>query len=140
MLIPKRTKYRKHMRGKNRGISSRGSDVSFGEFGLKAIERGQLDSKQIESARKTIAGVTKRGGKIWIRVFPDKAITKKPLEVRMGKGKGEVDHYAVNIKPGKILFELSGVDINLAKDAFIKAAIKLPIKTKFVDKGNSLTI
>jgi len=128
------------MRGKNRGISSRGSDVSFGEFGLKAIERGQLDSKQIESARKTIAGVTKRGGKIWIRVFPDKAITKKPLEVRMGKGKGEVDHYAVNIKPGKILFELSGVDINLAKDAFIKAAIKLPIKTKFVDKGNSLTI
>jgi len=128
------------MRGKNRGISSRGSDVSFGEFGLKAIERGQLDSKQIESARKTIAGVTKRGGKIWIRVFPDKAITKNPLEVRMGKGKGEVDHYAVNIKPGKILFELSGVDINLAKDAFIKAAIKLPIKTKFVDKGNSLTI
>ena len=114
--------------------------MSFGEFGLKAIERGQLDSKQIESARKTIAGVTKRGGKIWIRVFPDKAITKKPLEVRMGKGKGEVDHYAVNIKPGKILFELSGVDINLAKDAFIKAAIKLPIKTKFVDKGNSLTI
>lgn len=140
MLMPKRTKYRKHMRGKNRGVSTRGFNLSFGEFGLKAIERGQMDSKQIESARKTIAGVTKRGGKIWIRVFPDKAITKKPLEVRMGKGKGEVDHYAVNIKPGKILFELSGVEINLAKDAFIKAAAKLPVKTKFIQKEDSISI
>ena len=134
MLMPKRTKYRKQMRGKNRGISMRGFALNFGEYGLKAMERGQLSSRQIESARKTVSGVTKRGGKMWIRIFPDKPITKKPLEVRMGKGKGDVDHYAINIKPGKILFELSGVTDDIAKEAFVKAAAKLPIRTKIIYK------
>lgn len=122
------------MRGKNRGVSNRGSNLDFGEFGLKAVERGVLTSRQIESARKTVSGATKRGGKMWIRVFPAKPITKKPLEVRMGKGKGEVDHYATNIKPGKIIFELSGVTPALAKEAFTLAAAKLPIKTKIIYK------
>ena len=110
MLIPKRTKFRKMMRGKNRGISHRGAELSFGEFGLKAMDRGFVSSRQIESARKAITGATKRGGKMWIRIFPAKPITKKPLEVRMGKGKGAVDHYVAVIKPGKILFELSGLE------------------------------
>lgn len=122
------------MRGKNRGVSNRGSNLDFGEFGLKAVERGVLTSRQIESARKTVSGATKRGGKMWIRVFPAKPITKKPLEVRMGKGKGEVDHYATNIKPGKMIFELSGVTPALAKEAFTLAAAKLPIKTKIIYK------
>ena len=132
MLLPKRTKFRKQMRGKNRGKSQRGYEISFGEYGLKALDRGMLTSRQIESARRAIAGSTKRGGKMWIRVFPDKPITKKPLEVRMGKGKGAVDHYACPIKPGKILFELSGIDLPLAKEAFRVAAAKLPMKTKFI--------
>lgn len=122
------------MRGKNRGVSNRGSNLDFGEFGLKAVERGVLTSRQIESARKTVSGATKRGGKMWIRVFPAKPITKKPLEVRMGKGKGEVDYYATNIKPGKMIFELSGVTPALAKEAFTLAAAKLPIKTKIIYK------
>ncbi|PJA40629.1 50S ribosomal protein L16 [candidate division WWE3 bacterium CG_4_9_14_3_um_filter_34_6] len=134
MLMPKKTKYRKQMRGKNRGVSLRGSSLSFGEFGLKAVERAYLTSRQIESARKAIAGSTKRGGKVWIRVFPSKPVTKKPLEVRMGKGKGAVDHYSAIIKPGKILFELSGINIETAKEAFRLAAIKLPMKTKFVSE------
>ncbi len=134
MLMPKRTKYRKQMRGKNRGVSNRGSNLDFGEYGLKAMERGMLTSRQIESARKTISGATKRGGKMWIRIFPAKPITKKPLEVRMGKGKGEVDHYATNVKPGKMIFELSGVTPALAKEAFTLAAAKLPIKTKIIYK------
>jgi len=132
--MPKKTKYRKQMRGKNRGVSLRGSSLSFGEFGLKAVERAYLTSRQIESARKAIAGSTKRGGKVWIRVFPSKPVTKKPLEVRMGKGKGAVDHYSAIIKPGKILFELSGINIETAKEAFRLAAIKLPMKTKFVSE------
>lgn len=126
------------MRGKNRGVSNRGFELSFGEFGLKAIGRGFLTSKQIESARKAITGTTKRSGKVWINVFPDKPITKKPLEVRMGKGKGSVDHYSAPIKPGKVLFELSGVEESIAKDAFRKAAHKLPMETKFIRVEDSL--
>ena len=132
MLMPKRTKHRKMMRGRNRGVSLRGATVSFGEFGLKALERCYLTSRQIEAARKTISGATKRGGKLWIRAFPDKPITKKPIETRMGKGKGGVEYYAAVVKPGKILFEISGVDETLAKEAFKLAAAKLPIKTKVV--------
>ena len=132
MLLPKRTKFRKTMRGKNRGISQRGAELSFGEFGLKAMDRGFVSSRQIESARKAITGATKRGGKMWIRIFPAKPITKKPLEVRMGKGKGAVDHYVAVVKPGKILFELSGLEESIAKEAFRLAATKLPFKTKFL--------
>jgi len=138
MLMPKKTKYRKQMRGKNRGVSNRGFELNFGEFGLKAIGRGFLTSRQIEAARKAITGTTKRSGKVWINVFPDKPITKKPLEVRMGKGKGSVDHYAAPIKPGKVLFELSGVEESIAKDAFRKAAHKLPMETKFIRAEDSL--
>jgi len=134
MLIPKRTKYRKGMRDKNRGLSQRGSTLDFGDFGLKAIDRGFLTSRQIESARKAIAGATKRGGKVWIRMFPAKPVTMKPLAVRMGKGKGSVDHYVAVIKPGKILFELSGLELVVAKEAFRLAAEKLPMKTKFISK------
>jgi large subunit ribosomal protein L16 len=132
MLLPKRTKFRKTMKGKNRGLSQRGSELSFGEFGLKALDRGFVSSRQIESARKAITGATKRGGKMWIRIFPSKPVTKKPLEVRMGKGKGAVDHYVAVIKPGKMLFELSGLDEATAREAFRLAATKLPFKTKFM--------
>ncbi len=138
MLMPKKTKYRKQMRGKNRGISNRGFELNFGEYGLKALERGFLTSRQIESARKAITGTTKRGGKVWINVFPDKPITKKPLEVRMGKGKGSVDHYAVPVKPGKILFELSGVGESVAREAFRKASHKLPLIAKFIKAEDSI--
>lgn len=136
MLLPKRTKYRKQMRGKNKGISQRGYKLDFGEYGLKSVERGLLTSRQIESARRAISGSTKRGGKVWIRVFPDKPITKKPLEVRMGKGKGNVDHYAAPIKPGKMLFEISGVEKDVAKEAFLKASAKLPVKTVFISEDD----
>jgi len=138
MLMPKKTKYRKQMRGKNRGLSTRGFEISFGEYGLKAIGRGFLTSRQIEAARKAITGSTKRGGKVWINVFPDKPITKKPLEVRMGKGKGSVDHYVAPIKPGKVLFELSGVTEAVAKEAFRKAAHKLPVEAKFIRAEDSI--
>ena len=120
------------MRGRNRGESMRGATISFGEFGLKALDRCYLTARQIEAARKTITGATKRGGKLWIRVFPSKPITRKPLETRMGKGKGGVEYYAAVVKPGKILFEISGVDAKLAGEAFKLAAAKLPIKTKVV--------
>lgn len=130
--MPKKQKYRKQMRGRLKGLAQSGNSVSFGEYGLKSLTRGHLTSKQIESARKAIAGTTKRAGKVWIRVFPDKPITKKPLAVRMGSGKGAVDHFAVKIRPGKILFEISGVSMKLAKDAFNKASHKLPFNTKFV--------
>ncbi len=132
MLMPKRTKYRKMMKGRNRGLSMRGATLSFGEYGLKAMEACFLTSRQIESARKTISGATKRGGKLWIRVFPDKPITKKPLETRMGKGKGGVEYYCAVVKPGKMLFELSGLEEATAKEAFTLAASKLPIKTKII--------
>lgn len=125
------------MKGRIRGVSHRGFSLSFGEFGLKSMESGLLTSRQLEAARKAVTGATKRGGKMWIRVFPDKPITKKPLEVRMGKGKGAVDHYSAVVKSGKILFELSGVEKSVAEEAFRVAAAKLPFKTKFVNGEES---
>lgn len=132
MLQPKKTKYRKQMKGRNRGLALRGSTVSFGEFGLKAIGRGRLTARQIEAARRAMTRHIKRGGRIWIRVFPDKPITKKPLEVRQGKGKGNVEYWVDLIQPGKILFEMEGVSVELAQKAFDLAAQKLPFKTTFV--------
>jgi large subunit ribosomal protein L16 len=134
MLLPKKVKYRKQQRGNNRGLAVRGSTVSFGEFALKSIGRGLLSSRQIESARKAIMHETKRGGKLWIRVFPDKPVVKKPAETRMGSGKAATDHYSAVVKPGKIIFELAGLSKELAMVAFRKAASKLPIRTKFVIK------
>ena len=134
MLQPKRTKFRKMMKGRNRGLSHRGSNVDFGDFGLKAVSRGRLTARQIESARRAMTRHVKRGGKIWIRVFPDKPITKKPLEVRMGKGKGSVEFWVAQIKPGTMLFELQGVSKELAQEAFQLAAAKLPFKTKFAER------
>jgi len=134
MLQPKRLKYRKVMKGRNRGLAQRGSKVSFGEFGLKATGRGRITSRQIEAARRTMTRHVKRGGKIWIRVFPDKPITTKPLEVRMGKGKGSVEYWVAPIQPGKILFEMSGVPEELAAEAFGLAAAKLPVPTTVVKR------
>ena len=134
MLQPKRTKFRKQMKGRNRGLAHRGSSVSFGEYGLKAIGRGRLTARQIESARRALTRHVKRGGKIWIRVFPDKPITKKPLEVRQGKGKGNVEYWVAQIQPGKMLFEMEGVTEELALEAFALAAAKLPFETKFAKR------
>jgi len=134
MLQPKRTKYRKQMKGKNRGLASQGNKVSFGEYGLKATDRGRITARQIEAARKAMTRHIRRGGKIWIRIFPGKPITKKPLEVRQGKGKGNVEYWVAQIKPGRILYEMSGVDENLAKEALRLAAAKLPVDTKFVTR------
>ncbi len=134
MLQPKRTKFRKQMKGRNRGLAQRGSTVSFGEFGLKAIERGRLTARQIEAARRAMTRHIKRGGKIWIRVFPDKPITQKPLEVRMGKGKGSVEYWVAQIQPGKILFEMEGVTKELAIEAFDLAKAKLPFKVAFEER------
>ena len=131
MLQPKRTKYRKHMKLDNRGLAHKGSKVSFGEFGLKSLERGRLTARQIEAARRTISRHVKRGGKLWIRIFPDKPISKKPLEVRMGSGKGSVEYWIAQIKPGTMLYELEGVSEELAREAFRLAAAKLPLKTTF---------
>lgn len=135
MLQPKRTKFRKQQKGRNRGIAVRGSQVSFGEYGLKALDRGRLTARQIEAARRAIARSVKRGGKIWLRVFPDKPITKKPLEVRQGKGKGSVEYWVALIQPGRMLFEIEGVPEELAKQAFILAAAKLPFSTTFVKRS-----
>ena len=132
MLQPKRTKFRKQMKGRNRGLAVRGSDVSFGEFGLKATGRGRITARQIEASRRAMTRHIKRGGKIWIRIFPDKPITKKPLEVRMGKGKGGVEYWIAQIQPGRMLFEMEGVNEELAREAFRLAAAKLPISTTFV--------
>ena len=132
MLQPKKTKFRKQQKGKNRGLALRGSKVSFGEYGLKATSRGQITSRQIEAARRAMTRHVKRGAQIWIRIFPDKPITKKPLEVRQGKGKGNVEYYVAPIKPGKILYEMEGVDEEVAREAFALAAAKLPIATKFI--------
>jgi large subunit ribosomal protein L16 len=132
MLLPKRVKYRKTMRGTNRGLANRGSLVNFGDWGLKSLEAGYLSSRQIEAARKAITHRTKRTGKIWIRIFPDKPIPKKPNETRMGKGKSPTDHYAAVVKPGTILFEIAGVSDDLARQALRRAADKLPMKTKIV--------
>jgi large subunit ribosomal protein L16 len=132
MLLPKKVKFRKQQRGTSKGIAVRGFYISFGDYALKAEDRGLLTSRQIESARKAIAHETKRGGKLWIRVFPDKPISKKPAETRMGSGKAPVDHYAAVVKPGKIIFELLGVTEEVARAAFGKASDKLPIKTRFI--------
>ena len=134
MLQPKRTKYRKVQKGRNRGLALRGSKVNFGEYGLKAVERGQITARQIESARRAMTRHIKRGGKIWIRIFPDKPITKKPLEVRQGKGKGNVEYWVVQIRPGRVLYEMEGVSEQLAREAFALAASKLPMKTTFVTR------
>jgi large subunit ribosomal protein L16 len=131
MLQPKRTKFRKQHTGRNNGTALRGSSVSFGEYGLKSVSRGRMTARQIESARRAISRHVKRGGKIWIRIFPDKPITKKPLEVRMGKGKGSVEYWVAQIKPGTMLFEIEGVSEELAREAFELAAAKLPVKTTF---------
>ena len=122
------------MKGKNRGLASQGNKVSFGEYGLKATDRGRITARQIEAARKAMTRHIRRGGKIWIRIFPDKPITKKPLEVRQGKGKGNVEYWVAQIQPGRILYEMSGVDENLAKEALKLAAAKLPVGTKFVTR------
>lgn len=134
MLMPKRTKYRKHQRGTNKGLAVRGSSVSFGDYALKAEGRGLLTSRQIEAARKAVSQATKRGGKLWIRVFPDKAVSKKPNETRMGSGKSPPDHYAAVIKPGKVVFELAGVAEDVARRAFKRAADKFPMKMRFITK------
>jgi len=131
MLQPKRTKFRKQMKGRNRGLAHRGSSISFGDFGLKALGRGRLTARQIEAARRALTRHVKRGGKIWIRVFPDKPITQKPLEVRQGKGKGSVEYWVAQIQPGRVLFEIEGVTEELAEEAFALAAAKLPFRTKF---------
>jgi large subunit ribosomal protein L16 len=134
MLQPKRTKFRKQHKGRNRGLAVAGSKVSFGEFGLKATDRGRLTARQIEAARRTITRTVKRGGKLWIRVFPDKPISKKPLEVRMGKGKGNVEYWVAQIQPGRMLYEIEGVPEELAREAFALAAAKLPVKTTFAKR------
>jgi large subunit ribosomal protein L16 len=134
MLQPKRTKFRKQQKGKNRGLAHRGSTVSFGEFALKAVEHGRLTARQIESARRAITRAIKRGGKIWIRVFPDKPITQKPLEVRQGSGKGNVEYWVAQIQPGRILFEMEGVSKELAQQAFQLAEAKLPFKVTFAER------
>ena len=134
MMQPKRTKFRKQQKGRNRGLAQRGSKVSFGEFGLKATDRGRLTARQIEAARRAMTRHVKRGGKIWIRVFPDQPISKKPAEVRMGNGKGSVDYYIAQIQPGKMLYEMDGVSEELAREAFRLAAAKLPVETTFMTR------
>jgi len=131
MMQPKRTKYRKQFKGRNRGVATRGNKVSFGEFGLKAVELGRITSRQIEAARRAMSRHIKRGGKIWIRIFPDKPISKKPLEVRMGSGKGNVEYWVALVQPGRMMFEIEGVPEDLAREALRLAADKLPVKTMF---------
>lgn len=134
MLQPKRTKFRKQMKGRNRGLAQRGSDVSFGEFGLKATTRGYITARQIEAARRAITRHVRRGGKLWIRVFPDKPVSKKPLEVRMGKGKGNVEFWVATIQPGRVLYEIEGVSEEVAREAFRRAGAKLSVRTSFVER------
>jgi large subunit ribosomal protein L16 len=131
MLQPKRTKYRKQFKGRNRGVATRGNRVSFGEFGLKAVEPGRITARQIEAARRAMSRHVKRGGKIWIRIFPDKPISRKPLEVRMGSGKGNVEYWVALVQPGRVMFEIEGVTEDLAREALKLAAAKLPVKTAF---------
>jgi large subunit ribosomal protein L16 len=132
MLQPKRTKFRKMHKGRNRGVATRGNKVSFGEYGLKATTRGRLTSRQIEAARRALTRHIKRGGRVWIRIFPDKPISKKPLEVRMGKGKGNPEYWVALVQPGCVLYEMEGVSEDVARDAFRLAAAKLPVRTTFV--------
>ncbi|MCS6996609.1 MAG: 50S ribosomal protein L16 [Casimicrobiaceae bacterium] len=134
MLQPSRRKYRKEQKGRNKGLATRGTKVSFGEYGLKAIGRGRLTARQIEAARRAISRHIKRGGRIWIRIFPDKPISKKPAEVRMGNGKGNPEYYVAEVQPGKVLYEMDGVEESLAREAFALAAAKLPIRTIFVQR------
>ncbi|MDQ3239486.1 MAG: 50S ribosomal protein L16 [bacterium] len=134
LLMPSRSKYRKQFRGKRGGVATRGAKIDFGQFGLQALEAGWVTSRQIEAARKAIAHETKRGGKIWIRVFPDKPVSKKPAEVKMGGGKGDVDHYVAVVKPGRVLFELAGVPKALAEEAFRLAGHKFAIGVRFIEK------
>lgn len=134
MLMPRKTKYRKTQKGRVRGFDWRGSKLSFGEFGLKALEAERISARQIEASRRAMTRYIKRGGKIWIRVFPDKPITQKGAGMKMGKGKGAVDHYAAVVKPGRVLFEMAGVSIDIAKEALKRAADKLSIKTRFIAK------
>ena len=134
MLQPKRTKYRQQQKGRNRGLATVSNRVSFGEYGLKAVGRGRMTARQIEAARRAITRYIKRGGKVWIRVFPDKPISKKPLEVRMGKGKGGVEYWVAQIQPGRMLYELEGVTEEIAREAFRLAAAKLPMGTTFVSR------
>ena len=131
MLQPKRTKYRKQQKGKNRGLAHRGSTIDFGSFAMKSMEHGFITSRQIEAARVALTRYLKREGQVWIRIFPDKPITSKPLEVRMGKGKGALDHYVAVVKPGRIMFEIDGVSMEKAKEALRLGAQKMPVKTKF---------
>ena len=134
MLQPKRTKFRKQQKGRNRGLALRGSRVSFGEYGLKCTGRGRITARQIEAARRAISRHVKRGGRLWIRVFPDKPVSKKPLEVRMGKGKGNPEYWVALVQPGMVLYELQGVDESLARQAFKLASSKLPVSTEFAQR------
>ncbi len=134
MLQPSRTKYRKQFRGKNRGVATRGATIAFGEFGLQATEHGFFSARQIEAARKVIAHTTKRLGKTWIRIFPDHPLTKKPLGVKMGSGKGDIEQYVAKIKPNRVLFEIGGISEEIAREALRKAGHKIPMKTKFIKK------
>ena len=132
MLQPNRTKYRKDQKGRNPGLATRGANVAFGDFGLKALERGRITARQIEAARRAITRHIKRGGRVWIRIFPDKPISTKPAEVRMGNGKGNPEYWVAQIQPGRVLYEMDGVDESVAREAFARAAAKLPVKTTFV--------
>jgi large subunit ribosomal protein L16 len=134
MLQPKRTKFRKQHKGRNRGLAQRGNTVAFGVYGLKSTGRGRITARQIEAARRAMTRYVKRGGKIWIRIFPDKPITKKPLEVRQGKGKGNVEYWVAQIQPGRVLYEMEGVAEEVAREAFRLAAAKLPVSTAFVQR------
>jgi len=134
MLQPKRTKFRKQQKGRNRGTAQRGDRIAFGEYALKATERGRVTARQIEAARRAITRHVKRGGKIWIRVFPDVPVTKKPIEVRMGKGKGNVEYWVAKVQPGRILYEMEGVSEPMAREALRLASAKLPVKTVFVTR------
>src|SRR5256714_1212388 len=136
MLMPKKVKHRKQMKGRMTGVATGGGEISFGQYGLKALEPGWITDRQIEAARIAMTRHVKRGGKIWIRIFPDKPITKKPAETRMGSGKGAPDHWVAVVKPGRVLYEIEGVDENLAREAMQLAAQKLPIKTKFVSRAD----
>ena len=138
MLMPKRVKYRKQMRGRRRGYSKGGTTIAFGEYGLKALEEGWITSRQIEAARIAMTRKIRRGGKVWINIFPDKPVTKKPLETRMGSGKGSPEHWVAVVKPGRVMFELAGVSEPLAREAMRLAGMKLPVKTKFVKREADL--
>lgn len=134
MLMPKRTKFRKYMKGRNRGKSARGNSIAFGDIAIKATDHGRIDSRQIEAARIAMNRHIKRAGKIWIRVFPDKPLTAKPIETRMGKGKGSIEKWVMNVKPGRIIYEMAGIEEGLAREALALAQSKLPFKTKIVTR------